>query len=1215
MTDPSSAWPPPIEAKQSITEVLQNPRGTLELRDSLDFRNAPPTPPTPPRASPNAALTINDFEKYLRELAPLYDEAPLSPSPPLGSSGSGVDAVRAQMLADVPEAYFDESFSVARSEDLAALHAQDDALLDPARVGALRSCLAQREDALRTEMQLRLHERGDAVSAALGDVRTLRARVLATAAEVATVRDRARAAVTAVAHSVVRIDDVVAARQNALSVLHTLRLVKRVRAASDDVRVLLDTGQYAAAIDAVHSARDALQGSALRHVHALAAARARLARSVESIDARLRSDFRMLTKGGDENVDETQVLAVADLISRIGRMGVLQRTYLNDVASALDKELTEVSDVSPACQLVRSRVAKASRVLRALFSEREVEVDEKENEKEMRLPGALEKLYSIAQEALVKVMDRLLKTFPVGKDLDSGNYIVLLDEDVISEITCFDEAKAAIRFAELMRSLNQLADDLARDLGVSSGAGGPLRAKCRERVLAFIDAFHKAHSDAVTTTVHSDEWQEVAVNIGTARLVSSVALSSVPFEHPVNEPQRVAGPMPTPRAPVGKGRRPNFNLATRKVRVPLIVDGVTYYAVRSGLRFARSLCAYALVVDKIPLVSSAAARRGVELSILFNSLVCQAILGAAALEWAGIKSITARHLALASRTVAMSGVLSTEVHEALQGALSENQRGVIIPLMKKAQNEFLDSQSQLLAKILTIMMQRLSAHEAALRKLPWAKKMEMSRLGTPNDYYILLLAKESGVLHRILWSILPNHEVSDIFEHVCNAIESQLSDAYRSIDGFDKPWVKKRITADTSHLYSKLAELDVFHANPEALRPVEKLFKSFSVEVTAKTTEKKRAAKTEAKGVAENIESVKLVSTPEIKAKGANVEPSALADVSSSIENCPTEAGVTAVESIEPNATTGENHSLETSETTEVTESHAENKNSAMTQPRATTETSSTTETSGTTDASATTEATTTTETSGSTDATGSSEASGSSEAIVTSDAKAAVDSVVLVDATPNSNAIATSASDATLDASAITEPAATNAISAANELSANADIVPNGVPCDGIAQDPDNKRSKASNEAPQTNTSKSARKVQEVQQLPETSTSNESMVIAEQVFPDEDTISSNKQAAKSEQVGNVNDEAKIKIVNSSPIQAPIPGMHKSPEHGAIQVVTGIDDVTEGEQTEALESSVVNKAAPDGPSPNVGMMENNEDGDVVPGSVVASGEGAEKNTL
>ena len=294
---------------------------------------------------------------------------------------------------------------------------------------------------------------------------------------------------------------------------------------------------------------------------------------------------------------------------------------------------------------MRARAVKAANVLLSFHTKKEADGRKVEDD---GLRPALEKLYAVAQDVMCSVIDRLMKTFPVSLEATPGAYIVLRNEDDVSEVSCFDEAKAAIRFTELARSLNQLADDLGLYLDLPVGAGGPLRAKCRERILALINAFHKAHVDSITTSVLADEWKEGLVSEGNTRLITSVVgTTDTPVSAPKeSDPERVAGLMPTPR--MAKGRKP------KKLRVPLVMKGVTYYAVRSGLRFARSLCAYALLVDKIPLVASAAARRGVELSILFNSLVCQAILGAAALEWAGIKTITARHLALASRTVAMA---------------------------------------------------------------------------------------------------------------------------------------------------------------------------------------------------------------------------------------------------------------------------------------------------------------------------------------------------------------------------------------------------------------------------------------------------------------------------------------------------------------------------------------------------------------------------------
>lgn len=799
MEERSRMWPPPIEAKQSITEVLQNPRG--ELRDSLDFRGAPPPPP-PPRAPPDAEVTINDFASYLRELAPLYDEAPLE-APVTGEA-------RARTLGDVPHAYYDEAFGVAKSEDLAGVLASDEGgALDKRRVSECRGRLAAREDAVRAELQDRLRQRSHAVDDALAEVRLLRARVLTTAREVAEARQRAKEAVDAVAQPVTRIADVVAARRNALNVLETLRMVKRVRAAAGDVPVLLDTGQYAAAIDAVHSARDALQSSELRGVHALAAARARLARAVESIDARLRADFRVMTRD-DEAFDETQVLVVADLCARIGRMEVLRTTYLDDTASALSKELEACNDVSTACTIVRARVGKAAKVLHALHGD----------EENARI-NALHRLFADAQECMCAVLDRLLGTFSVSDDISSGAYIVIQPEDKVTEVSCFDEAKAAIKFTELMRSLNTLGDDVAREIGLDEASTSALQAKCRERVLAFIDAFHKAHVDAVTSTVRADEWKEVIVSEGTSRLVLSVAGSDEsPTPHQVETPPNkpVAGPIPTPRNnPRGKPKR---------IRIPLKVNGEVYYSVRCGLRFARSLCAYALVVDKIPMVGSAAARRGVELSILFNSLVCQAILGAAALEWAGIKTITARHLALASRTVALAHLLSAAVHETFESVLPDAQLAVVRPLMRKATDEFSDSRRQTLAKILTIMMQRLAAHEATCKTLPWNKKGDLNRLPTPSPYMDRLVL-ESDLLHRILWQILPPDEVATIFEKVCNAFANRLDAVYRSCDR-SKPWVAKRITSDSSHLFSQLLKLDVFDSSPDSLEPVKLLFKNYS---------------------------------------------------------------------------------------------------------------------------------------------------------------------------------------------------------------------------------------------------------------------------------------------------------------------------------------------------------------------------------------------------
>eukprot|EP00173_Palmaria_palmata_P004484 Plantae.Rhodophyta-Palmaria_palmata.ctg6227.p1 GENE.Plantae.Rhodophyta-Palmaria_palmata.ctg6227~~Plantae.Rhodophyta-Palmaria_palmata.ctg6227.p1 ORF type:complete len:409 (-),score=78.22 Plantae.Rhodophyta-Palmaria_palmata.ctg6227:530-1687(-) len=384
-----------------------------------------------------------------------------------------------------------------------------------------------------------------------------------------------------------------------------------------------------------------------------------------------------------------------------------------------------------------------------------------------------------------------------------------MDDSAVDEANFFDETKGAVRFGDAMRTMDGLVHDLARimlpaAIKSNGGEGGKvsvgaaahrrnplnaLRSEISERSLAFVNALAKSHSDSLTSALHAEKWTEVKVPLGVLRLVACVTGDSLPsFD------KNLAAASPAS----DDGRRFTSAVHIREER---------YKTVGSGLRYVRSICASAFLTDKLPFASSEAARRGVELSRTFNSVAGRAILGASALQWAGLRSITARHIALASRTIALAFGIAPHISAPLQNAVSENQVAAVGSLMMQTEKDMRNHHVQLIAKIMFIMMERSAAHEEALTALPWKKPLEMRRFETPSAY-VTTLSKVAAVLHRILWSILPNREVVDIFNKVFKAYGLHLSDAYRALDEV-RPWVQQRIMADVFLSYERLSVLDV----------------------------------------------------------------------------------------------------------------------------------------------------------------------------------------------------------------------------------------------------------------------------------------------------------------------------------------------------------------------------------------------------------------------
>ncbi|XP_073101522.1 vacuolar protein sorting-associated protein 54, chloroplastic isoform X2 [Elaeis guineensis] len=89
----------------------------------------------------------------------------------------------------------------------------------------------------------------------------------------------------------------------------------------------------------------------------------------------------------------------------------------------------------------------------------------------------------------------------------------------------------------------------------------------------------------------------------------------------------------------------------RSTSQTLIYGGIGYHMVNCGLILLKMLSEYVDISKCLPALSSEVVHRVVEILKLFNTRTCQLVLGAGAMQVSGLKSITSKHLALASQII------------------------------------------------------------------------------------------------------------------------------------------------------------------------------------------------------------------------------------------------------------------------------------------------------------------------------------------------------------------------------------------------------------------------------------------------------------------------------------------------------------------------------------------------------------------------------------
>ncbi|KAH9900817.1 Vps54-domain-containing protein [Cubamyces lactineus] len=358
-----------------------------------------------------------------------------------------------------------------------------------------------------------------------------------------------------------------------------------------------------------------------------------------------------------------------------------------------------------------------------------------------------------------------------------------------------------------------------------------LRGTIVSQAKSFLQHFHQTQLSQSAKLVEDEQWNAAEVAPSVQRVVDimvdasiqdppelllnqppSNTLSPVPPPSPLPSPSltvngapvaqpRPSSPLPSPNFPPSSpGRSPrrrSANAPTKHLRV----EERAFFAVGATLDVLVLLVEYLKVIVNMPLLTTDTMSRVIELLKSFNSRTCQVVLGAGAMRSAGLKNITAKHLALASQSLAIMISLIPYIRETFRRHLSQKQAVMLIEF-DKLKRDYQEHQNEIHAKLIAIMGDRLTAHIRSLQAVRWDVPKEG---GGVNDY-MEVLVKETVTLHKVLSRYLPSSIVEFVMTQVFAAINHRLSEEYAKIE-LPTLEAKERLLTDARYLQEKLTGL------------------------------------------------------------------------------------------------------------------------------------------------------------------------------------------------------------------------------------------------------------------------------------------------------------------------------------------------------------------------------------------------------------------------
>ncbi|KAG0705085.1 Vps54-like protein-domain-containing protein [Suillus ampliporus] len=306
----------------------------------------------------------------------------------------------------------------------------------------------------------------------------------------------------------------------------------------------------------------------------------------------------------------------------------------------------------------------------------------------------------------------------------------------------------------------------------------------------FLQAFHQARISQSAKLVEDEQWNPMPEVPAALQHMADVLVDSAVRDSPeliVGErDSSTSAPNPLPSQlpssnPIGSAPSSKY----------LRIEERPYFCVSATGAVLSLLFDYLKLIVNLSMLNIDTMSRVIEFLKAFNSRTCQVVLGAGAMRSAGLKNITAKHLALASQSLSIMIALIPYVRETFRRHLSPNQA-----------RDFQEHQSEIHSKLIAIMGDRTSAHVKSLQNVDWDRPKQ----GEGVNDYMELLVKETVTLHRVLSRYLTAPVVEYVMSQVVAAINHRLSEEYSKID-LQNQEVKDRMLADAHYLHEKFSVL------------------------------------------------------------------------------------------------------------------------------------------------------------------------------------------------------------------------------------------------------------------------------------------------------------------------------------------------------------------------------------------------------------------------
>jgi vacuolar protein sorting-associated protein 54 len=369
----------------------------------------------------------------------------------------------------------------------------------------------------------------------------------------------------------------------------------------------------------------------------------------------------------------------------------------------------------------------------------------------------------------MELMQALDMSSLLGQAVDAAQTQITKLLKVRSEATANLPLERFLRYFNLCRLF---ADECE---AVSGRSGTALKGIVNNHITDFVSKFGDFEKQELARAMDSDRWEPKDFELDDAEVLARVLKgmeSDPPSWSETGDVLReikelnTSGTLATTNGiseekPKDKG----------KSTTPAIVDEEKYTISSSSTYVLRGIERFEILLSAIPNMTSEVSSSLCEYIKLFNSRLCQLILGAGAMHSAGLKNINTKHLAIASQTLSFIIAILPYIRECARRRIASASNKAAIGEFDNVKRLLQDQQVSIHDKLTDILSGRATLHMRSLKKVEWDNEAETNKDVSSS---MESLTRDTATMHKVINKYLSEIQVRMIMTPVFESYREQV---------------------------------------------------------------------------------------------------------------------------------------------------------------------------------------------------------------------------------------------------------------------------------------------------------------------------------------------------------------------------------------------------------------------------------------------------------